>query len=203
MFIFSLIILIVSIVIHEVSHGYTAYFLGDPTAKYAGRLTLNPIKHMEMFGSVIVPILTSLFPGGIVFGWAKPVPFNPYNLRTKKWGEAIVALAGPLSNIFIALVFGFIIRVLIANGVANLALLQILSLIVLVNITLAVFNLMPVPPLDGSKIIYSLLPYRFNFIRENIERHAILYILIFIFVLWQFFEPFIPWLFKVLTGVNF
>lgn len=202
-FIFNLIILIVSIVIHEVSHGYTAYFLGDPTAKYAGRLTLNPIKHMEMFGSVIVPILTSLFPGGIVFGWAKPVPFNPYNLRTKKWGEAIVAAAGPLSNIFIALVFGFIIRILIANGVASLALLQILSIIVLVNITLAVFNLMPIPPLDGSKILYSLLPYRFNFVRESIEKHAILYILIFIFVLWQFFEPLIPWLFKIMTGVDF
>lgn len=203
MFIFSLIILLVSIVLHEVSHGYMAYFLGDPTAKYEGRLTLNPLKHIELFGSIIVPVITSLLPGGIVFGWAKPVPFNPYNLKTKKWGEALVAFAGPLSNIFLAVVFGLIIRFLVSSGTATIPLLEILSLIVLVNVTLAVFNLMPIPPLDGSKILYSLLPYRMQAIRQNIEKYALFYILIFIFVLWRFFEPLIPWLFEVLTGLKF
>lgn len=199
-FLFQLAILILSIVIHELSHGYTAYFLGDPTAKYAGRLTLNPIKHMELFGSFIVPIITSLLPGGIVFGWAKPVPFNPYNLRSEKWGEAMVAIAGPLSNIFIALVFGSIIR-FFGDSLSS-SMFTILALITLVNITLAIFNLMPIPPLDGSHILYSLLSYKYSYIKENIQRNALIYILIFIFVLWRFFEPLIPWLFKIITGVS-
>ena len=197
--IFSLAILIFSIVLHELAHGYTAYFLGDPTAKYAGRLTINPIKHMELFGSVIVPLITALLPGGIVFGWAKPVPFNPYNLRTKKWGEAIVAIVGPLSNLTIALIFGGLIRFIQAGSIPDSAF-PILLLITTVNVTLAVFNLMPIPPLDGSRILYSLLPYKYAYIKENIERHSLLYVLIFVFILWQFFEPLIPWLVRVITG---
>lgn len=189
-----------SIVLHELSHGYAAYFLGDPTAKYAGRLTINPIKHMELFGSVIVPVITALLPGGIVFGWAKPVPFNPYNLRTKKWGEAIVAIVGPLSNLVIALVFGILIR-FIESGHIPPSTFPILLLITTVNITLAVFNLMPIPPLDGSRILYSLLPYKYNYIKENIERHSLIYVLIFVFVLWQFFYPLIPWLVRLITGL--
>jgi len=202
-FIFSLAVLVVSIVIHEVSHGYMAYFLGDSTAKYAGRLTLNPIKHIDLFGSIIVPFLTSLFPGGIIFGWAKPVPFNPYNLRSKKWGEALVAIAGPASNIFLALIFGLVIRYLSAVGSISPATLEILVVIVLVNITLAIFNLVPVPPLDGSKIFYSLLPYKWTHIRTSIEKHSFLYVIIFLLVIWQFLEPLIPWLFRLITGLSF
>ena len=93
-----------SVVIHEVAHGYTAELLGDPTARLQGRLTLNPIKHLDMVGSIIVPIITYI-SGGVIFGWAKPVPFNPYNLKNRKWGEGLVALAGPLSNLCIALFF--------------------------------------------------------------------------------------------------
>ena len=109
-FIFSIIVLIFSVVIHEVSHGYAAYYLGDNTAKFQGRLTLNPLKHLDLFGSLFVPLMT-YFAGGFLIGWAKPVPFNPYNLRDQKWGEAMVAVAGPLSNIFIAVFFGLFIRV--------------------------------------------------------------------------------------------
>ncbi len=198
-FIFQILILIFSIVLHELSHGYVAYFLGDPTAKYAGRLTLNPIKHIDPMGSIIVPIVTALLPGGVVFGWAKPVPINPYNLSSKKWGGAIVALAGPVSNLVIALVFGLFIRFFGASMSAPL--LSITALITLVNITLAVFNLVPIPPLDGSHILLSILPYRFQTFRESFQKYALLYVLIFVFVLWQYLEPIIPWLFGIITGI--
>src|SRR5258708_30196607 len=106
--IFSLIILLFSVIIHELAHGGVAFSLGDPTAKYQGRLTLNPIKHLDPFGSVILPLLMLLVTGGQgpVFGWAKPVPINPYNFRDQKWGSLKVAIAGPLSNFFLAIFFG-------------------------------------------------------------------------------------------------
>lgn len=199
--IFSIAVLFLSIIVHEVSHGFAALFLGDPTAKYAKRLTLNPISHIDPLGSIIVPILTSLIPGSFVFGWAKPVPFNPYNLRWKKWGEAFVAFAGPLSNILIALVASVAFR-LSSLGYFDLgASAGLLLIIVIVNISLAIFNLMPIPPLDGSKIFFALLPLRFYKVREVLEQHAFLYVLIFIFFIWQFFEPVIPFIFSLMTGV--
>src|ERR1700750_249745 len=99
-----------SVIIHEVSHGYAALMQGDRTAEYEGRLTLNPLKHIDPVGTLILPILSLMLPGSFLFGWAKPVPFNPYNLRNQRWGEAIVVIAGPLSNIVIALIFGLFIR---------------------------------------------------------------------------------------------
>src|SRR3989338_330219 len=119
-FIFVIAILVMSVVIHEVSHGYAALALGDPTAKYQGRLTLNPISHLDPVGSFLVPLL-GYFAGDFIIGWAKPVPFNPYNLRNQKWGEAIVAIAGPLSNIFLATIFGLIIRFALGYGLTNQA----------------------------------------------------------------------------------
>lgn len=202
--IFSIIILIFSIVIHEVSHAYSALFLGDKTAKYAGRLTLNPIAHMELFGSVIVPVLTSLLPGGVTFGWAKPVPVNTYNLKFGKWGEAIVAFAGPFSNITIALLGSLFIRLGMSGALAiPEASIQLLILIVLINMILAIFNLVPLPPLDGSKILFALLPPHLRYIREFIERHTLIIILVFIFILWRFIEPIIPIAFRFLTGIAF
>src|SRR5574343_1207888 len=103
-------ILLFSVIIHELAHGYVAYSLGDPTAKYEGRLTMNPLKHLDPFGSVILPLLLILSQSSFIIGWAKPVPYNPYNLKNQKWGDAIVALAGPLSNICVALFFGLLIR---------------------------------------------------------------------------------------------
>jgi Zn-dependent protease len=203
-FIFSIAILVVSIIVHEVSHGYAAYFLGDPTAKYAGRLTLNPIPHIDLFGSIIVPAILALLPGGLIFGWAKPVPVNTYNLKYGKWGETIVAFAGPLSNLIIAGLAALFIRLAIA-GVVPLApaSVMLLAAIALVNIVLAVFNLMPIPPLDGSKILYALLPARFAHIRGTLERHGFLFVIIFVFVIWRFIEPIIPWLYTVFTGLAF
>ncbi len=198
--VFQIVILIFSVVIHEVSHGYAAYFLGDNTAKYQGRLNLNPLNHLELFGSFILPVITYM-SGGLIIGWAKPVPFNPYNLRDQKWGEAKVAIAGPLSNIFIALVFGLLIRFGIAMQFGQ-AFVYISSVIVLINLMLAVFNLVPIPPLDGSKVLFSLLPYNMNYVREFLERNGIYLMLFFIFFLWKFIYPIVSLGFSLITGFS-
>ncbi|TSC69870.1 MAG: transmembrane protein [Parcubacteria group bacterium Gr01-1014_46] len=199
-FIFQIIILIFSVVVHEVSHGFAAYRLGDNTAKFAGRLTLNPLNHLEWFGSFILPML-SYFMGGFILGWAKPVPFNPYNLSDQKWGEAKVALAGPLSNIAIAVFFGLLIRfgVLFSLGEAFL---YIGTMIVFINLVLATFNLIPIPPLDGSKILFSVLPYSMRGVQEFLERNGIYLMIFFIFFLWQFIVPLVSWEFTLITGLT-
>lgn len=199
-FIFVVAILIMSVVIHEVSHGFAALFLGDPTAKYAGRLTMNPLKHLDPVGSVLVPIL-GYISGGVIIGWAKPVPFNPYNLRDKKWGEALVAIAGPLSNILLAIIFSLFIRLALSWGLASSAFLSLSGYVVFINIVLCIFNLVPVPPLDGSKILFALLPYRLQAVRENLEKFGFILVLIFIFVLWQFIAPLASYIFTFLVGM--
>ena len=156
--IFYIIVLLVSVIIHEVSHGYAAKFLGDDTADRAGRLTLNPLKHLDPIGSVLIPLLLIISKTGFVFGWAKPVPYNEFNLKNKKWGTVIVAAAGAFSNLTIAVIFGLLIRLSVATGLSSSAFLSICGLIVLVNIVLGVFNLIPIPPLDGSHVLYHLLP---------------------------------------------
>ncbi len=196
--IFQIVIIIASIVFHEVSHGYAAYFLGDPTAKYAGRLTLNPIKHIELFGSIIVPLITYSL-GGVVFGWAKPVPYNPYNLKAKH-GEVIVALAGPVSNLLIAIVFSLYIRSL-GDAVSTSPAGHISILIVLVNLTLALFNLIPIPPLDGFKIFFGLLPYRFRGAKEFVERNMLVFMLVVIVGISFVLDPLVLKLFSIMTGV--
>jgi len=145
--IFSIAILIMSVVIHEVAHGYAALWLGDVTAKYAGRLTLNPIKHIDPLGSVILPFIMALLPGGFIFGWAKPVPYNPYNLKNQRWGELIVAAAGPISNIIIAIFFSILIRFSPVIGLPY-SFIEISIVVVFINLILAFFNLMPIPPLE-------------------------------------------------------
>ena len=194
--IFQIAVLVMSVVIHEVSHGYAAEILGDPTARLQGRLTLNPLKHLDPVGSIIVPLLTSLT--GFIFGWAKPVPYNPYNLRNQKWGELAVAAAGPLANIFLALVFGLLIR--FSGAIFGAPAVNIFAIIVIINLVLAIFNLLPVPPLDGSKILWAFLPYRFRQIRESMERFSFLFVIIVVFAIWQFMSPLIVWLFKLITG---
>jgi len=201
-------ILIFSVILHELSHGYMALFFGDPTARLAGRLTLNPIPHLDPIGSILIPAVLALTPGGIIFGWAKPVPYNPYNLRNQKWGEALVAFAGPASNLLIALTFGLAIRF---GGVfLSSAVVDIMSIVVFINILLAFFNLIPIPPLDGSKVIAPLLPYgawiHYNRIRSAIERHGILatflFIFLFVYLLWRPFIAFISFVFTLITGAH-
>ena len=152
--IFLVVVIIFSAIIHEVMHGMAADYLGDKTARYAGRLTLNPIPHIDLFGSILLPLTFVLTHSPIFFGWAKPVPYNPFNLRPGRFSEAIVAGAGPVSNFVIAIVFGTLIRAQIFDPTIS----AIFFLIVVVNVMLAIFNLIPIPPLDGSKVIEALLP---------------------------------------------
>ncbi len=149
--------LIMSIVIHEVAHGFMANFLGDPTARLAGRLTLNPISHIDLVGSVILPLLLVISQSPLLFGYAKPVPYNPYNLRNQKWGEALVGFAGPGVNLIIAFVFALCVRFAVSMDLAA-PFIEIASAIVHINILLAFFNLIPIPPADGSKVIAPFLP---------------------------------------------
>jgi Zn-dependent protease len=199
-FLFSIAILVVSVVVHEVSHGYMAYLLGDPTAKMAGRLTLNPIKHVDPVGSLLVPFVLSLLPGGIIFGWAKPVPYNPYNLKVGRYGPAYVALAGPLSNLFLALIFGLIIRTGIAVSLLGPTVTPILSIIVFINIMLALFNLIPVPPLDGSTILFSLLPYRSK-VTQFFQRYQLVVILAVILGAGFIIDKLVTGIYYLITGI--
>ncbi len=198
LFIFSIAILIMSVVIHEFAHGIAALWQGDPTAKLSGRLTLNPIKHIDPVGSIAVPLICAILPGSVMFGWAKPVPFNPYNLRNRKWGEAIVAGAGPLSNILIALILSLIIRFFIP--VLSQPVVELFILAILTNLVLAIFNLVPLPPLDGSKILYSLFPAKMSRFIAIFERYGLMFTIIFIFAFVQVLDPIIWALFKLLVG---
>lgn len=202
--VFGIIILLISIVLHEVAHGYAADSMGDPTARLAGRLTLNPIAHLDLVGSVIVPFMTvvfgsALFGGAFVFGWAKPVPFNPYNLSNKRWGEALVAAAGPGVNLLLALCAGLALRF----GLGGEVLLPFLAYVVIINIVLALFNLVPIPPLDGSKILFSILPYHAVRIRDMLAQYGLVLVLIFVLFFWQLLHPLVNLLFWLFTGQSF
>jgi Zn-dependent protease len=181
----AFLILIVSIIAHEVAHGIAALVQGDPTAKYAGRLTLNPIPHIDMFGSVLLPAFLAMASPGFMFGWAKPVPINPYNFRNQKWGEAIVAFAGPLTNLVIAGIF--IVLVKFAPISASFAIFS--AYVVIINVVLAIFNLIPIPPLDGSKILFALIPQRFHGFKNWMEQRGFIIGLIAVLIVWQFAGP--------------
>ncbi len=148
-------VILVSMTIHEAMHGFMAYYLGDDTAKLQGRLTLNPIKHIDPFLTILLPILLAI-SGGPIFGGAKPVPFNPARVRYGEWGSALVAIAGPLVNLVIAFV-SFGIFTVLGTG-ANELVLDILYLSVIVNLGFFVFNMLPIPPLDGSRVLYAIAP---------------------------------------------
>jgi Zn-dependent protease len=192
-----------SVVIHEVSHGLMANHLGDSTAKYAGRLTLNPIKHLDLWGSLIIPLSLLIIGSPILFGYAKPVPYNPFNLKNKKWGPAMVATAGPGSNLIIALLFGLTLRFIPSGNSLYLQnLVQIFAYIVLLNLLLLVFNLVPIPPLDGSKILFALLPYKYQRLSFELERYGLVLVLFFVFFLFKFIIPVVFFLFKLIVGTK-
>lgn len=198
---FYIAILIYSIILHEVFHGVAALWLGDPTAKYAGRITANPLKHIDPMMTIFVPLIMFITTG-FAFGGAKPVPYNPYNLRNQKWGPTLVALAGPGSNIAIAIIaailartivlpmavkvdiinnfniWGTISQVISGSGVAILF--ELLVMVIFWNVLLAFFNLIPIPPLDGSKLLFAVINVR-------VETMAIMeqfgFILLFMFII--------------------
>jgi len=161
--------LFIAIIFHELAHGYIAYKLGDPTAKQAGRLTLNPIAHMDPIGFISMLIFR--------FGWAKPVPINPIYFKRRKLDTILVSVAGPISNFIMAIISGLIIS---SGIIKNSIILEILVITLWYNIMLGVFNLLPFPPLDGSKILASLLPTKYEYMFYKYEKplHLILIILI-------------------------
>ncbi len=200
---FYIIILILSVVIHEVAHGYVAYRYGDMTAQMAGRLTMNPIKHIDLFGSIIVPGILLISGAGFVIGWAKPVPYNPDNFTDRKRGTIAVGFAGIIANFSIAIIFGILMRVLGGAGLLTEDALFITSTIVITNIVLGFFNLMPIPPLDGSRIIAGLGGYKVERLVLQMERFGLALALIFIFFIWPLLTPVIFHLFRIITGISF
>ncbi|MFA7087727.1 MAG: site-2 protease family protein [Patescibacteria group bacterium] len=195
--IFQIIVLIFSAIAHEYMHGWMAYRLGDPTAKNAGRLTLNPLAHLEWFGSFFLPLIMVITKMPFVFGWAKPVPYNPYNLRDRKYGEAKVAMAGPLANLIIALFFGLLIRVL---PVFNITFIGLLGVVVYINLILMVFNLIPIPPLDGSKILAVFLSPRLRERYLGNERAGFIFIILFVMLAGSLIIPVVNFLFRLIVG---
>ncbi len=181
--VFLIIIIVFSSVVHEVMHAVAADKLGDRTARYAGRLTLNPIPHIDPVGSILLPLTLVLIGSPIFFGYAKPVPYNPYNLRPGRFSEAIVACAGPLSNIVIALLGSALIRSNVFAGASD-----IIFLIVVVNVMLCFFNLIPVPPLDGSKVLEAFLPkslqYGYRRSRSMMEMNPVMGMIIVVLIVY-------------------
>lgn len=175
--VFSLIVLIFSVIIHEVAHGAVAEQLGDPTAKYAGRLTLNPLRHLDPFGSVFLPLTLFLISSPFLIGWAKPVPVNPYNFRDQKWGGLKVAVAGPGVNFAVGIFFSLLIRFIDLP----LILAEFFSIIVICNFLLALFNLIPIPPLDGSHILFALLPDSLENVKILLQQYGFYILLLLIF----------------------
>ena len=196
--VFDIIIIIFSAILHEVSHGLAARALGDKTAEYAGRLTLNPIAHIDLYGSVLLPVLLWFVSGGnFLFAYAKPVPFNPYNLKYQQWGSAVVGVAGPLTNFVLAGVVALLIR----SNVFPPASVEFLVRVVVINVSLGVFNMVPIPPLDGSKVLFALLPSRFDHLKFQLERYGMWVALVFVFFFSSLlFRP-IEWVVRVLLGV--
>ena len=201
---FTVAVLILSVIVHEIAHGYAANALGDPTAKLAGRLTLNPIPHIDPIGSVLIPGLMVLTNAGMLFGWAKPVPYNPYNLKNQRWGEAIVGIAGVATNLALAIVFALIARFSLASGEQVFA--GLAAIICYVNLFLGLFNLIPFPPLDGFTVLRGLLPYRMSVSLRAVEQNLggvvglLGFLLIFSYVLAAPFHSFVVYIFGFLIG---
>lgn len=193
--------LAVAVIFHEVSHGYAALKLGDPTAYYAGRLTLNPLKHIDLWGTILFPILLLVVSGGaFTFGWAKPVPVNYYNLRRGKWGPVIVALVGPLTNFVLLVIAALLVRI----SPLGTALPSLFFSVALINGVLMLFNLIPVPPLDGSKILYLFLENRPDVIQQ-LEAYGMFILMAFLLfgmgiLQYVVFGPAL-WLVRLIAGV--
>lgn len=191
--VYSLPGLFTAIIFHELAHGYTAYKLGDNTAKNAGRLTLNPLKHIDLLGFVFLIIFK--------FGWAKPVPVNPFHFKDRKKGMILVSLSGPFTNFIIAAIIGFVLSL---NIITNPTLFIIVSLALHYNIMLGIFNLLPFPPLDGSKIVASLLPLKFEYYFYKFEKYLylILIILVWLRVISKLVLPISYYISKALLSNN-
>lgn len=196
-YVFEVIVLVFSAIIHEYMHGWMAFRLGDSTAKDAGRLTFNPLAHLEWFGSFFLPLVMIITQMPFVFGWAKPVPYNPNNLRDRKYGDAKVALAGPLGNLIVALFFGLCLRFF---PFVSLTFSGLLSIIVYINLVLMVFNLVPIPPLDGSKILAAFLSHNAREKYLRMERTGFILVILFVMLAGGIIMPLVNFLFGIIVG---
>lgn len=187
---FYIIVLIFSVIVHEICHGYAALALGDETAKRAGRLTLNPLAHIDVFGSILFPLLLAI-SNAPIFGWAKPVPYDPRFLKNPKRASGLIALAGPASNFLLALIFAACIRLLVAVPAFSISteLYLLFYIIVRVNIALALFNLLPIPPLDGSGVLFSILPSSLRWLQEPLERYGFILLIVLVMSGVSFLNP--------------
>lgn len=195
--VYIFVIIVLSAVFHEYAHGLVAYKLGDDTAKRSGRLTLNPFAHMDLFGTIILPIL-SLWGAGVFIGWAKPVPYNPYNLSDKKYGSLKVAIAGPSANFIIAIMLGVLIRIFGSIGIMSNIAIEFFAISVYINIFLALFNLIPIPPLDGSKVFMDLFP---DYAR-NVKIFGFFGLFIALMIAFYIIPPIATLIFHILTGLS-
>ena len=190
------VVLLFSVIVHEVAHGYVALLNGDPTARMLGRITLNPVPHIDPIGTILLPLLLLMTHAGILFGWAKPVPVNPLNYRNYRWGEITVSAAGALSNLALAVIFAALLRL----GFNNVGLMKLAYFGVSINIFLALFNLIPIPPLDGSHILAILLPRDLARVYSHLQPVGFILILILFYtgilgaVLMPFYRAIALWL---------
>lgn len=191
-------IFIYSVVLHEVAHGFMARALGDRTAEHMGRLTLNPLKHLDPIGSVLLPLLLYFANAPFLFGYAKPVPYDPRNLSDRTYGPSKVALAGPLTNILLALLAAAVFRI---GGLdVDTTMGVLMGYVIWINLMLAVFNLIPVPPLDGHWLLLALLPHRYDTLKVALYRYQWLLMLAVLFFVFPIILPLLSGLFTLLTG---
>ena len=194
-FLLILPVLLFSVVVHELAHAQVARWEGDDTAYALGRITLNPIPHLDLMGSVIVPLIFIFLPGDFLFGWAKPVPVNPGNFRVRKWGDIRVSLAGIIANFILAILFTLLVVAVIllrevtgnAGGVWSV-IAQSAYYGVFINLILAIFNLIPIPPLDGSHVVFHLLPARLGARYRELGRYGLVVIILLVYVVPGAFE---------------
>jgi Zn-dependent protease len=204
----SFTVLILSIILHEVAHGYAADSLGDPTARLSGRLTLNPIPHIDLMGSIVIPAFFIFTGSPLFFGWAKPVPYNPYNLRNQRWGEAFVAIAGSATNLTLALIFGLLVR--FGGAALPHTAIVLAADITIINLFLGLFNLIPFPPLDGFTFLRSMLPWKLSDHLTRLQGQMqgmgaislVFFFFLFYYLLAGPFSMLISSVFRLLTGIG-
>lgn len=192
--------LAIAISVHEAAHAWMANRLGDPTARHLGRISLNPLNHIDPFGTVILPLLLIILNVGFLFGWAKPTPFNPWNLKNPRRDAALISLAGPASNFVLAIIFGIVLRFLSFDTFVGGVVLQLMIL----NLILFLFNLVPIPPLDGFKVVGGFLPKSFAPRWESLEQYGFILLIAFFFFGGYFLQTllstFLSFFLKVIVG---
>ena len=167
------------------AHGLAAYYFGDNTAKNAGRLTMNPVPHIDIVGSILLPMISVVSLGGAIIGWAKPVPYNPYNLRRPKLGEVVVSAAGVVTNFILAIIFALAHNILVSKGFSGSPLTTLLEVGVLMNLSLGFFNLLPLPPFDGMRILTSIFPKYGRKLSRYVDSQGIVFMLVSLFIAFQ------------------